>query len=82
MELKDELIAKKMSHAFMGFSIYEGNLIPVYDLNACLEAFATDGLDENEATELIQGEKWVERFGSIKPIFWVGMPNVERQVVH
>jgi hypothetical protein len=43
----DGLVAPELSHAFMGFSIYEDVLLPVYDLGRCLEKFAAEGLDEH-----------------------------------
>jgi hypothetical protein len=81
-EIADELIAKKMKHAFMGFSIYEDTLLPVYDLNVCLETLADSGVSEEEAMALISGNDWVKQFGAVKPIFWLGTPEVEHQTMH
>lgn len=81
-ELAEELIASKMKHAFMGFSIYEDTLLPVYDLGICLETLAENGVSEDEAIAIISGEDWIKQFGAVKPIFWLGTPRVEHQTVH
>lgn len=81
-EKQDELIAEPMSHAFMGFSIYQDVLLPVYDLNVCLETLADRGVSEEEAIALISGDNWIKKFGAVKPIFWLGQPQVEKQTVH
>lgn len=81
-EIANELIASKMRHAFMGFSIYEDTLLPVYDLSLCLETLADSGVSEEEAIALISGNDWVKQFGAVKPIFWLGTPEVEHQTVH
>lgn len=78
----DELIAPKMSHAFMGFSIYEDTLLPVYDLSMCLETLAENGVSEQDAIAIISGDDWIKQFGAVKPIFWLGTPQVEKQSVH
>lgn len=82
MEINDELVAKQMSDAFMGFSIYDDTLIPVYDLNACLEKMATDGLTEEQAVAIISGDGWIKKFGCVKPIFWIGHPQIQQQSIH
>lgn len=81
-DIADELIAQKMKHAFIGFSIYEDTLLPVYDLSLCLETLAGDGLTEEEAIAIISGDDWIKEFGAVKPIFWLGIPKVEHQTVH
>jgi hypothetical protein len=81
-EIVSELIANKMKHAFMGFSIYEDVLLPVYDLSVCLETFAENGVSEEEAIAIISGDDWIKQFGSVKPIFWLGTPEVEHQTMH
>jgi len=78
----DGLIAPELSHAFMGFSIYEDVLLPVYDLGRCLEKFAAEGLDEAEAVNLLSTMDWSKRFGVVKPVFWLGNPEVETATVH
>lgn len=80
--MDDELIAPKMSHAFMGFSIYQDTLLPVYDLNVCLETLAESGVSETDAIAIVSGDDWIKTFGSVKPIFWIGTPQVEKQTVH
>jgi len=78
----DELIAEPMSHAFMGFSIYQDVLLPVYDLGVRLETLANKGLSEEDAIALISGDDWIKQFGAVRPIFWLGQSQVEKQTVH
>ena len=78
----EEFICKQLAHAFMGVSIYKDVLLPVYDLGACLETFANQGLSEDEAVELINSDEWIKQFGMVKPVFWVGNPDIQQKTVH
>lgn len=81
-KMPDGFVCKQLAHAFMGFSIYKDTLLPVYDLGACLETFAEQGLTEDEAVELINSDEWTSQFGVVKPVFWVGNPEVQNKTVH
>lgn len=78
----DEFVCEQLAHAFMGFSIYKDTLLPVYDLGACLEMFASQGMSEDEAVTLINSDQWIKQFGVVKPVFWVGNPEVQTTNVH
>lgn len=81
-EVPDGFVCQQLAHAFMGFSIYKDTLLPVYDLGACLEMFAGQGMSEDEAVKLINSDEWTQQFGVVKPVFWVGNPDVQTSTVH
>lgn len=81
-KVPDGFVCQQLAHAFMGFSIYKDTLLPVYDLGTCLEMFAAQGMTEDEAVELINSDEWTAQFGVVKPVFWVGNPEVQNKTVH
>jgi len=72
----------ELKEAFLGLSIHKEVLLPVYDLNKCVSMLAEAGFPEDEALSVLNSSNFTGQYGSVKPVFWLGNPEVTQVSVH
>jgi hypothetical protein len=72
----------KLNDAFLGLSIHKDVLLPVYDLNKCVSMLADAGFSEDEALSVLNNSNFQHDFGAVKPVFWLGNPEVTQDTMH
>lgn len=72
----------ELNEAFLGLSIHKDVLLPVYDLNKCVTMLADAGFSEDEALSVLNNTKFNGQYGAVKPVFWLGNPQVTQESVH
>jgi hypothetical protein len=72
----------ELKEAFLGLSVHKEVLLPVYDLNKCVSMLAEAGFSEDEALSVLNNSDFTDKYGSVKPVFWLGNPEVTHVSVH
>jgi hypothetical protein len=72
----------EFNEAFLGLSIHKDVLLPVYDLNKCVTMLADAGYSEDEALSVLNNTKFSSQYGAVKPVFWLGNPQVTLEAIH